>query len=197
MASVAEAAGVILPDLDTSDWRDGADESAQSHSDSWYAYHLPGSLQLEIDVVQGYPEYAHIEERRDAETALHEWWSNCSDGQAADVPLAEWLVQWDYTDPVAMGLLAVAQPGAERVRIWREPHYYSGTCDAPSAGYDRVTLDDGQPTDEIWEGTYTEAQAYVEEYMSAPSGYDGIPARNVLSHGQASSDTLTIVVAED
>lgn len=40
-----------------------------------------------------------------------------------------------------------------------------------------------------------EARKYVGAYYHEPSGYDGVPACNVLVHGQAAADTLTIVEA--
>lgn len=72
-------------------------------------------------------------------------------------------------------------------RVWHQPCYYQGTYGAPVAQYARDEQDAI-----ILFPSYAEAAGYVAEYYSAPSGYEGIPACRVLSHGQAGPDTLTI-----
>lgn len=76
-------------------------------------------------------------------------------------------------------------------RVWCQPNYYPGTYGAPQAGW--VRDEDGH----ILEfASREDAEKYVDDYYTAPSGYDGIRACNVLSHGQAGADTLTIVATE-
>jgi len=74
-------------------------------------------------------------------------------------------------------------------RIWCNPNYFASTINAPRADFVR---DEDDPREFV---SRAEAQAYVDKYYDEPSGYDGIKACNVLSHGQAGPDLLTIVEA--
>lgn len=71
--------------------------------------------------------------------------------------------------------------------VWCEPNYYDGTFNAPSP-----SLDKDEEGDVIVFASYEEAAEYVAAYYNAPSRYEGIPACNVLAHGQAGTDSLTI-----
>lgn len=154
-------------------WTNGSDTVSVWHlGDGWYLY---------ADYCDGQLSAARIT-RDDIAHHLTLWaWED------QGVDLAEWLTMWSLD-----GLQVcdkTAGPG-DTCRIWCEPCYYEGTCDAPTAGYVR-----DQDNEEIWEGSYDQAQAWIDEYYDAPSSYDGILACNVLSHGQAGPDTLTIVRA--
>ena len=182
--------GEALPDLNHRGWRYEADKCEASYNSAWYAYHLDDGKQLEISVAEGYPEDAGIEPIRSGLEALKQWWWD----QTPPCDLEEWLVEWGYTDPVTAGIVKKATPDYDGVcRIWREPQYQSSCYDPPLAGYVRHEDPSGEKTDEIWEGTYAEAEAYVNDYYDAPSGYDGIKACNVLAHGQISADRLMII----
>jgi len=75
-------------------------------------------------------------------------------------------------------------------RVWREPNYHIGTYGAPTPHF---ATDESRDIIEF--ATRAEAEDYVYDYYNAPSQYDGIPACNVLSHGQAGADGLVIVRA--
>jgi len=87
-------------------------------------------------------------------------------------------------------LVEAAEDHAGPCRIWVSYNYYNGTCGAPTDGYLRD--DDGEIVE--YE-TGAEAWKAKADRDDAPSEYDGILARNVLSHGQAGSDTWTVVQA--
>lgn len=185
-----------LPDLDTSDYRDLATTCYSNDVQSAYAYNLASGVTLWIDTDPGYIEnvevsaddiYAHLR-GYDLDSAWDEggyaefFASWCLDGLQALTVAAE-----DYDGPC---------------RVWSAPNYYQGTYNAPTAQFVRASyLHEGdsayQGTDEIVElASYVEAAAYVHNYYNEPSRYDGIPQCNVMAHGQAGSDTLTIVQAE-
>ena len=174
-----------LPDLSGDDWRDLADDRQSNGLESCYRYALADGLSLYIDVDQG--DITAVQVSAEPMLAhMREWWHAVACGEVEE---AEWLVEW------GMGGLAVLDVAGEDYngpcRVWHEPCYYQGTCNAPREHFAR---EDG--TDDIRDfATRAEAQSYVDEYYNAPSKYDGIPACNVLSHGQAGADTLTIVKA--
>ena len=173
----AEGAGE-LPDLSAEDWRQSAAECWEGGVDALYRWPLAGAA-LYIYVDQGMPVGAEIT-TASAESYVLGLDHGCDD--------AEMLAGWGLD-----GLSVLAEASAEHTgpcRVWREPQYYQGTCDAPAPGYARD--DDGEIIE--WD-SYAEAAEYVREYYEAPSGYDGIPACNVLAHGQSGPDTLTIVEA--
>lgn len=181
--SVDVPAGVTLPDLSGRDWMDDADETHQQPNgvESVYEYGLDGGLALYIHTDQGCPVSADIRPAGDIAAYL-------ADCERGDLDAAEWLASWGHN-----GLSALTEADADRTepcRVWCEPQYYAGTCGAPAPGYVR------DEAGEIREWpTAADAQDYVDEYYNAPSGYDGIRACNVLSHGQAAADELTIVEA--
>lgn len=174
----------VFPDLsDRDEWRARAtaEAYAEGTGDAVHFFALPGGLlQLEVVSDRGRPIYASV---------------------CAARSMREAVVELDYDDLDRREILAAFGLDAEVVaadpsapgpfRIWREPCYYTGTYGAPSDGYWRDQ--EGRITEYV---TYDEARAAVREYYTAPSCYDGIPARNVLSHGQAGSDRLVIVCAE-
>lgn len=138
---------------------------------SVYVYVGPGSI-YDVEIAQpGLENYIH-------ETM------DLYDGEDN----AQHMQHWGYD---GLDYLDKAEPGFDGpCRVWRKPNYYQGTCGAPQPDYAR----DEQYIIREFDG-YAAAAAYVNEYYSAPSGYDGIPECNVLAHGQAGADTLTIVEA--
>lgn len=95
--------------------------------------------------------------------------------------------------------LALASDGYEGTcRIWRETHYYAGQCNAPGDGYYRRSEDDpGEGrVDDVWEGSYAEAKQILDAHYNGSTCYEGIAPSQILSHGQAAGDTMTIVVAD-
>lgn len=94
-----------------------------------------------------------------------------------------------------------AEEGYEgECKVWHKPNYYPGTCNAPQPGYARFPFGEWGERNEnegeiIVFDTYAAAKEYVDNYYDEPSTYKGIPACNVLSHGQAGPDNLTIVKA--
>ncbi len=76
-------------------------------------------------------------------------------------------------------------------RIWREPQYYEGTCNAPAEGW--LLDDDGRPREY---DSVTEAQAARAAYYEPSTAYEGVRDCNVLSHGQYAADKLTVVAME-
>lgn len=167
-----------LPDLsDRYNYWEKSDEEASNGMDSLYIYNLADGLQLEVYTEQGHPTFASVVPRRPIWMALAECYY--------ETDLTTWLAEWGI-DPG----LTPADPKStyDNYRIWVTPNYYSGTCGAPISGW--LLDDDGNPIDYP---SYQAAQDAVDEYYNAPSCYDGIPACNVLSHGQAGSDDMMIV----
>ena len=173
----------VLEALASDDWRmevealPGA-EHASNEIDSLHRIPLAGNDALVVYCEQGVPISVEIIDGTMEASVLD---------LDHDIPDEELLVEWGLTPDIA-----AAKPESNGpFRVWRQPNYYSGTCGAPLARFDRH-----DETDEIMEwDTHAEAQAYVDAYYTEPSVYDGIPQCNVLSHGQASSDTLTITTA--
>jgi len=188
---------IALPDLAEDDcWREHATEFVDNDIDSCYRYDLGNGNSLYIDCEQGAPSCLSIDTDSMIEH-LRDWWSNTNDGM---VEFAEWLAGWGLD---GLAVLTKANEGDEGpFRVWHEPHY-PGTCNAPQPGFaHKYSTDDevvNPDQDEgIWEfATYEQAAAYVHEYYNEPSTYDGIPQCNVLSHGQAGADRLTIVRTDD
>lgn len=112
---------------------------------------------------------------------------------------SEWMAAWGYN---GLAYEAVATPEHEGpCLVYCEPNYYQGHINAPKPHMVHEEDADGQTVYDA-DGPvvrefadYAEAKAYVDAYYDAPSGYDGIRACSVLSHGQSGPDTLTIVNA--
>jgi len=186
-----------LPDIDWAEWcGEGCTEVADNGIDACYRYDLGNGLSLYIDREQG--AITAISISRDTMIEhMQEWWSNITDGSDEQ---AEWLAAWGLN---ALSTLVIAKPGDEGpFRVWCEPQYFPGTCNAPLPRYAHKWATDAEcvtPDDDLGIAefdTYEQAQAYIDEYYSAPSRYDGIPACNVMSHGQAGPDRLSIVRAD-
>lgn len=176
-----------MPDLDGDLWRESANESYSNGVLSVHQYNLGDGQRLFIDSDQGYPQGATITDE-EIEQYLANWdWSNLGYIHPAEL-LSE--IGLD-------GLLLLEEAPKDyegSCAVWREPHYNQGHYNAPTARLDRVEDAQGHATDEVRVfPTHEEAEEYVSGYYSEPSAYDGIPACNVLSYGQASADTLTIV----
>ena len=181
MLQAVLAAGIELAG-DDAEWARGPDEEASAGSYKSLRWDLGEGRSLYVDYDQGVPDCAAINAVGMAEH-LQDW--DWADDAAS---LGEWMAQWGYEG------LAYEQVAGEDYegpcRVWREPNYYQGTYDAPQAGYARD--DEG---DVLEFDTRAEAQAYCDDYFGAPSEYEGIPACNVLAHGQAGADALTVVNA--
>lgn len=165
------------PDLSGDDWREQCEMIGSDGSDSYYTV---GNLIIytsdgEIITVEVLPPSESPED-----------WIATNYG--GDAETAEYMAELGLD---GLHQLTVATPDYDGpCRIWVEPHYYPGTCNAPQPGFVR---DDN---DEIIEyEDYATAKAAVKEYYNAPSVYEGIPQCNVMSHGQYAADTLTIVEA--
>jgi len=177
----------VLPDLSGDDWREivGMEQFGTDHIYSLHQFPLPDGGYLYIRTDQGLPFAAEI---RDDEpiAIIREWWYYAD----SECEQAEWLQAFDISGLEALERADESYAG--ECRIWREPQYLPGTCNAPQPGFARD--DDGK----ILEfDTRDEAQQYCDHYYSAPSQYDGIRACMVMSHGQCGSDTLTIVAREE
>lgn len=175
----------ILPDLADDDYRDLADLSAE-HAGAQlttYGYHLDVTRTLWIDEEQGYPTNVSVSADR---TILE----HLADYDTGDCDRDEWLAGWD------IGFTPDAAPDDYDgpCRVWCSPNYYRGTCNAPQPAYVRTREDSCDAGDIRDFASRAEAQAYIDDYYSGPSDYDGIPQCNVLSHGQAGADTLIITV---
>jgi len=177
---------VMLPDLDDTLWRENATDCYSNGQSDIYRYDLGNDLALSIDVDCG--EIMSLEvSTTSIEDLLAQW----------DHPgrLSEWLSEWDLDGLMAEQVVDETYDG--ECLVWRAPQYYHGTYGAPKPGIDRVEDADGQDTNGLLVfADYAAARAYVDDYYNAPSYYDGIPACNVLSHGQAGPDTLTIIAAD-
>ncbi|MHB8996886.1 MAG: hypothetical protein ACYC63_16680 [Armatimonadota bacterium] len=154
-----------------------------------YRWALADGRSLFVDLAYGGVESAEVADATIRDIVLG--WDH------DDYPeTAEWLAAWGFN---GLDILPVAEPGYDGpCRVWCEPNYYIGTYGAPDPGFVRIDVDDDGYCHDNYDNirefeTRAEAQAYVDEYYNAPSGYDGIPACNVLSHGQAGADGLTIV----
>lgn len=174
----------VLHEEEDDEWAEGADESRSNGAQTVYRFALPGAgstVNLYIDTDQGIPTDASIEscDMPDHIEYLH---SVCD----SDLELAEWMQSWGY-DGLDYATPALPDDPGE-CAIWRERHYYAGTINAPMSGYDRD--DDGEL---IIYADYAAAKEAVDAYYGEPSGYNGIARCNVLSHGQAAADTLTII----
>jgi len=169
-----------LPDLSGEDWRDSANDSADNDIDSIYRFALADGRWLDVESTQGCPIAAQVLESSESIAShVREWYHDCDD--------AEWLSCWGL-DPL---LDEPADDWDGPCRVWCEPQYHAGTCGAPQPGF--IREENSEAIREF--ATRAEAQAYIDEYYSAPSAYDGIKACNVLSHGQYAADKLTLVQA--
>lgn len=171
--------GLTLPDLSESDWRYGADDCFESGNSNVYQWNLSEIVRLYVDVDQGYV-VGVVATKETIGQHLLDWDYDCD--------TAEWLSSWGLDGAEILSPADADFQGA--CRVWVEPNYYQGTYGAPVAGFAR---DEQGNILEFENGS--KAAAYVSEYYNAPSGYDGIPACNVLSHGQAGADSLKIVQA--
>lgn len=170
---------MILPEIDDDMILDNADEIASNGIDDFAIYYLDDDThQLEIYLDQGYPTNAEINIRRTMRDVV----LDC----CYDIDRPEWLAAWEL-DPELTE--ADENSTASNFRIWDAPNYYEGTNNAPQAGWWK----DEETNEPMDFETYAEAKKIVDEYYNADSNYDGIPQCNVLSHGQAGADTLTIV----
>lgn len=166
-----------LPDLSGEEYMDSADDAwANAHWDV-YRWTLTDGRYLYVFATQGEIESVTIcDDDIEAYLTTCEWYDHAE-------CVEEWVASWGVKPTLDEAPADWDGP----CRVWHQPHYYAGHANPPVAGYAR---DD----DAIREfADRAAAEAYVEEYYTAPSCYDGIPACNVLSHGQAGADTLTIV----
>jgi hypothetical protein len=194
VTAILELSLDIAEDLDAADPE--PDEQAKDSSDQYaiYRWGLADGRSLFVDSAHGGVVSAGVDGGSIADRLL--------DWDHDDVPeTAEWMAAWGYS---GLAYLEEAKEGYDApCRVWCEPNYYPGTYGAPDPHFIRTYAnrrdDDVQfvPYDEdIREFvTYAEAEAYVDEYYDAPSGYDGIATCCVLSHGQAGPNSLTIVKA--
>jgi len=127
--------------------------------------------------------------------------SHLQDWDCGDADPDEWLSEWGFA--ASDILVAVADDYDGPCRVWHDPCYYSGHNNAPAGTW--ATDDSVSPPEDRYPdgdslihvfASRAEAEAYVDRYKHEPSGYDGILACNVLSHGQYASDTLTIVATD-
>jgi hypothetical protein len=179
------AIGVDLTELRPYDYASRASAHATNGSDSVYRFDLPDGRFVFLDCPQGTPETVFVAPvgEDSIEVYVREF---CYQDYVA---LSEYMVEWgfdglDYEDEAGPDY-------AGRCRIWSEPHYYAGTCGAPSPGYAKD--DDGRV---LQFQTYAKAKAYVDNYYNAENAYDGVKDCNVLAHGQSAADTLTIIKDE-
>ncbi len=186
-------AGQTLPDLSEWYWRDSANHNYTDGMDSIIGFDLKDGETLWIDCIQGSPNSVRIS-TEGILSLLQDWYSN----QAYDdIEYAEFLAGWGI-DPLEALALALADESWDGpCRIWCVPCYYPGTFNAPLPAFYRKHDEDGRTSEIVEFETYADAKAAYDEYYNAPSAYDGIPACNVLSHGQAGSDTLVIVRSQD
>jgi len=161
-------------------WRDSADESWSNGTDAISCWEISPDVSLYLYAGGGGVEGGTV--TRDG---IEDYLLTCAHD---DVDAAVWLACWRL-DGLRACEVAPADYG-EPVRVWRTPNYYQGNESAPYANYEMD--DDGDPRE--WPNAAA-AQAWIDAEESAPSGYDGIPAVAVLSHGQAGPDGLTIVKA--
>lgn len=172
-------AGCVLPDLSDEEWWRTATEEADNGIYTLRRWQLDESNSLYVWSEQGHPYFTAIRQH-DMVTELRDCDYDCD--------LAEHLAGYGYDGKTALTVATDDYTGP--CRVWREPQYYHGTCNAPG---DQFARDDNGEILEF--ASKEDAQGYVDHYYSAPSGYDGILACNVLSHGQAGADILTIVQA--
>lgn len=178
---------IALPDLNGDLWRESAVESYEAGTFAVHVYTLDSLSRLFIDSDQGVPDCATV-----SDYGITEHLSNWSWNDFDFPHIAEWYSAWGL-DGLAHLVAAPADYDGP-CAVWRDPSYYAGTINAPGARLDRETDRDGSPINEVLTfPTRTKAEAYVAAYYGEPSEYAGIRACNVLSHGQAGADTLTIV----
>ena len=178
-------AGLALPDLSDEMWRYRATETHDNDVDGIHSWKI-GKLWLHIYTDQGYPESAEISDQ-DHMAYLAEI---CDDmAQWVDQDRSEVMAGFDIDFPTFLTEAAAEFDG--ECRVWHMPNYYSGHYNRPMPAFAR---DDNDQI--ITFANRAAAEQYVSDYYSEPSCYDGIPACNVLSHGQAASDDLKIVEAD-
>ena len=184
--------GEILPHLNHSQWFYNADKVRASIDSTWCAYYLGNHKQLEIRESDIYEDGASIERRRRELTALRAWWR---DEALASVLLEEWLAPWNYTDPVAIRLVSEATPNYGGVcRIWREPNTRN-RWDLSYAEYVRRRNSDDRESLDIWQGTYTEAEAYIKKHYTPPLNRSVFPYHNAPKNGEIEPDHMMIIEA--
>jgi len=164
-------------------WRDSADESWNNGTDAIYCWELSPDVSLYIYAGGGGAESGMV-----TWDGIEDYLLNDCEWDRSDYDGAQWLACWRVGGLRACAVAPADYAGA--VRVWRTPNYYQGNESAPYANYEMD--DDGDPRE--WPNAAA-AQAWIDAEESAPSGYDGIPAVAVLSHGQAGPDGLTIVKA--
>ena len=170
---------MILPEIEDDMILDNADETASNGIDDFAVYYLDDDThQLEIYFEQGYASYATIEIRRPIVDVI----LDCE----YDIDRPEWLSAWGQDPDLTE---TDENSTALNFRIWDTPNYYQSNINSPQPGWWR----DEETNEPMEFDSYAGAKEVVDEYYGAPSAYDGIPQCNVLSHGQAGADTLTIV----
>jgi len=186
---------ITSPDYDGQIY-DASDECWSNGPDGLYLYRMDDGRNLYVDVVQVIDCITITDDSPIGH--LRDWYANISDDDDED----EWLSEWDLA--ADDHLVAVPDDYDGPCRVWHAPCYYSTHNNRPT-GYwardDDVTPPDNEYVDPKLSPIHVfvnraDAQDYINDYYTAPSGYDGIPACNVLSHGQAGSDTLIIVAAD-
>ena len=160
-------------------WYGTADECADNGMDSLYLWRVADRCNLVIWCEQGHPVDASLG-KKDLPQYVRTYLA--SDGLRESEALASY-----GFDGLAAETIAAEDYEGE-CAIWCEPTYYPGTCNAPQAGFVRESEDKVCVF-----ATRAEAKAYVDKYYTAPSAYNGILECNVLEHGQAGADALTIV----
>lgn len=186
-----EIGEVSLPDLSGEDWRDKADETLSGGLESVHGYKVADGekpIWLTAWCDQGSILFVFLGEETPSD---HVW--EAAQNQGYCEPL-EYLASFEI-NPLEEHLESIPADAeeieGETYRVWVEPQYYEGTCNAPVPHFAR----DGEYGDgDVLEFDSLEAaRDYVHEYYNEPSGYDGIPACNCLSHGQYAADVLTVV----
>lgn len=167
-----------LPDLACEHWHESATGAWENGSHGVYQWDLGGGQYLYVDTDQGIPQSAGVSQD-DIDDHLLSW-------SYDDQDAAEWLAAWSLDGLSQLDEVDDTHDGP--CRIWCEPCYYSGTYNAPTPGYVR---DDAGAIAEF--DTYADAAEYVDAYYNTSTQYDGVPDCNIMSHGQAGPDSLTIV----
>jgi len=171
-----------LSQLNTRDWRDLCDCVADDNMVSYFLFRATAKTACIIYCYQGTP--LSIDWLADGETPEQ----YIADSYNGDGELAEYLSGLGFNGKHVLDVVVASHDGP--CRVWCEPQYLHGTYNAPVDGFAR---DDGDAIIEFASGK--DAQAYIDDYYNEPSAYDGVRECNVLCHGQAGADILTIVAA--